>query len=66
VNGFIRAQQPAHRTGYLPMDCPRCGRRRLEYFINDDGALHRVKCEKCSWDSDDEDAPPAPAKKEGM
>jgi hypothetical protein len=40
--------------GYLPMDCPSCGRRRLEYGLNDDGDVIYVKCEKCGANSDDE------------
>ena len=33
---------------YLPMDCPRCTRRRVEF----DGV--QVKCEKCGWLGDHE------------
>ena len=36
-----------HSSGYLPMDCPVCGRRRLEWFANKEGAIILVKCEKC-------------------
>lgn len=40
--------------GYLPMDCPACGRHRLEYGVNSDGAVIYVKCEKCGANSKDE------------
>jgi len=40
--------------GYLPMDCPTCGRRRLQYGINIEGAVVYVECEKCNANSDDE------------
>jgi hypothetical protein len=40
--------------GYLPMDCPACGRRRLEYGINSDGGVIYVECEKCGAHSDDD------------
>lgn len=40
--------------GYLPMDCPTCGRRRLEYGVNDEGGVIYVECEKCGANSDDE------------
>lgn len=33
---------------YLPMDCPICGRRRLELMI--DGMI--VRCEKCTTSSE--------------
>jgi hypothetical protein len=39
--------------GYLPMDCPTCGRLRLEYGVNDDGGVVYVECEKCGANSDD-------------
>lgn len=37
---------------YLPMDCPLCGRRRLEAYIRHNPAEHRawvyaIQCEKC-------------------
>ena len=38
--------------GYLPMDCPVCGRHRLEYGVNDEGGVVYVRCEKCGSDSD--------------
>lgn len=38
---------------YLPMDCPVCGRRRLEYRTNDNGNVVEIKCEKCGASSDD-------------
>jgi ribosomal protein S27E len=31
------------KVHYLPMDCPVCGRRRLEY----DRRVNLIKCEKC-------------------
>lgn len=43
--------------GYLPMDCPACGRRRLEYGTNDEGGVIYVECEKCGANSDDETFP---------
>ncbi len=33
---------------YLPMDCPACTRRRLEY----DPVANTVECEKCGFDSE--------------
>jgi len=33
-------------SGYAPMDCPNCGRHRLEYYIKN-GVLEQLKCEKC-------------------
>ena len=39
-------------TAYLPLDCPRCGRHRLEYGFRA-GAI-RVRCEKCKASSDDD------------
>ncbi len=40
-------------SGYLPMDCRICGRRRLEWFMTKEGAITLVKCEKCerAWDT---------------
>lgn len=40
--------------GYLPMPCPSCGRRRLEYGINGGGDVIYVACEKCGANSDDD------------
>ena len=40
--------------GYLPFDCPRCDRRRLEFFLNSDGGLCYCKCEKCGANSEDD------------
>lgn len=40
--------------GVLPVDCPNCGRHRLDYGLNDTGNVVHVKCEKCSWTSDDD------------
>lgn len=40
--------------GYLPMDCPNCGRRRLEYGINGDGGVVYIECEKCGANSSDD------------
>lgn len=39
--------------GYLPMDCPTCGRTRLEYGVNDEGGVIYIECEKCGANSDD-------------
>jgi hypothetical protein len=39
---------------YLPLDCPKCGRHRLEYRTNADGNVVQVKCEKCAFDTDDD------------
>jgi len=42
--------------GYLPMDCPNCGRHRLEYYVNEKGAVINVVCEKCrvwNWERED-------------
>lgn len=36
------------------MDCPNCGRRRLEYGVNAEGGVIYVECEKCGANSDDE------------
>lgn len=36
------------RVRYLPLECPNCGRMRLEYWP----AEHKVKCEKCGADND--------------
>lgn len=38
-------------TRYLPIDCPKCGRMRLEYSLS----TRRVKCEKCGarWGDDE-------------
>lgn len=47
-------------VGYLPMSCPACDRRRLEYGTNMDGHVVYVECEKCSWNSElDADLMPA-------
>jgi hypothetical protein len=36
------------RKGYLPLDCPNCGRRRLEYALRPDGGGGiLLQCEKC-------------------
>ncbi len=42
-------------SGYLPMDCPICGRHRLQWFMTETSAITLVKCEKCerAWDTDD-------------
>lgn len=45
--------------GYLPFDCPRCDRRRLEFFLNSTGALCYCKCEKCGANSEDDSLSPA-------
>ena len=37
-----------NRVAYLPVECPRCKRLRLEAEIQDD-AIQWVKCEKCGW-----------------
>ena len=46
-------------AGYLPMDCPACGRRRLETWIQVDADERHfafyVHCEKCRWNSEDAD-----------
>jgi hypothetical protein len=39
--------------GYAPMDCPVCGRHRLEWRIDEAGAL-AIKCEKCTTSSEDD------------
>lgn len=44
---------------YLPLDCPACGRHRLEYRTNVQGNVVQVKCEKCGFDSDDPVTAPA-------
>lgn len=44
--------------GYLPFDCPRCDRRRLEFFLNSDGGLCYCKCEKCGANSEDDSLSP--------
>lgn len=41
-------------AGYLPFDCPACGRRRLEYGTNGKDGVVYVECEKCHANSDDE------------
>lgn len=41
-------------AGYLPLDCPVCARRRLEYGTNDDGVATYIECEKCGANSEDE------------
>lgn len=33
---------------YLPLDCPLCGRHRLEYSIKE----NKIQCEKCEADHD--------------
>lgn len=38
----------SNRVVYLPVECPRCKRLRLEAEIKDD-AIQWVKCEKCGW-----------------
>ena len=42
-------RNPSAEPYYLPMDCPRCGRRRMEW----DGKV--LRCEKCTasseWDA---------------
>lgn len=48
-------------VGYLPIDCPACGRLRLEYGTNEAGHVVYVECEKCGASSDGElfdDRPP--------
>ena len=50
----MKARCAVFPRGYLPMDCPTCGRRRLEYGVNDEGGVIYVECEKCSSNSDDE------------
>ena len=39
--------------GYLPIDCPRCGRRRVEGWLRtpEDGRpfVVQVRCEKCRY-----------------
>lgn len=46
---------------YLPMDCPLCGRRRLEYRLRqgaDGWLVDAINCEKCGseWpDAEKED-----------
>lgn len=47
----------ARWRSYLPLDCPACGRHRLEYRTNADGNVVQVKCEKCGFDTDDETGP---------
>ena len=47
----------SNRVVYLPVECPRCKRLRLEAEIQDN-AIVWVKCEKCGWTPDDEDAIP--------
>ena len=57
-------QQPteaAHYRGYLPVDCPSCGRRRLEYDLLVDGTGLKVVCEKCGYDGSWDLPTPAPA-----
>jgi uncharacterized protein (DUF983 family) len=44
---------------YLPLDCPACGRHRLEYRTNDGGNVVQVKCEKCGFDSAHDESAPA-------
>ena len=53
--------------GYLPMDCPACGRRRLEYGVNKEGGVVFIECEKCGSNSEDGfpvNRPPAPSPEE--
>lgn len=33
-------------VGYAPMDCPHCGRSRLEYYLKGT-TLIMLRCEKC-------------------
>lgn len=41
--------------GVLPLDCPGCGRHRLEYGLNENGHVVFAECGKCSWNSDLDD-----------
>jgi transcription elongation factor Elf1 len=50
----LKARCAVFPRGYLPMDCPTCGRRRLEYGVNTEGGVIYVECEKCGANSDDE------------
>lgn len=43
----------AFPVGYLPMECPRCGRSRLEYGTNAAGHVTFVRCEKCGAHSEE-------------
>jgi hypothetical protein len=47
---YIGSEEKQLVIGYLPMDCPICKRRRLEYAQNDYGAIINVTCEKCEND----------------
>lgn len=58
---------PVRGGYYLPLDCPSCGRHRLEPEIHQVEeepvfAVVRVTCEKCgaSWPSEDEDEAAVP------
>jgi len=43
-------------AGYIPADCPNCGRRRLEVFVDADERALGIRCEKCfyQWSLDPE------------
>ena len=40
-------------VGYAPIDCPVCGRRRVEYGNSEAGRLVYLRCEKCGANSED-------------
>ena len=51
---------------YLPLDCPVCDRRRLEYHTNDGGDVTAIRCEKCGCNTDDDTLNPTPSDFAGL
>lgn len=61
--GWAEEEKPKNKNsqvwrGYLPMDCPRCGRRRLDLYgdiveDSDQLAYMHIVCEKCTFKTED-------------